>query len=191
MAALLASHCWCIGAGGRRHYEVHCECMPWCPHWLPTSSLVGDQPLGSIPPLQSNDALPLCPSACLRAASLMQTYTGTSLAEVQRRIQWNIDDPNLLEMSLPGGLQVGWTYLAGSAGCCGAGCWRGWRSLWRCSEHGCGRSNAGSGRRSNRPAGSPAGTGSGPCGERAYRRVPRRCPRASCGAARRGRATTG
>ena len=37
----------------------------------------------------------------------METYTGTATADVQRRIQWNPDDPNLLQMTLPGGLEVG------------------------------------------------------------------------------------
>jgi hypothetical protein len=44
---------------------------------------------------------------CLRfAASLLETYTGTAAADLQRRIDWNPDDPNLLQLTLPGGLQA-------------------------------------------------------------------------------------
>ena len=43
----------------------------------------------------------------------MQTYTGTPTADVQRRIEWNPNDPNLLQMTLPGGLEVG---MAGGKG---------------------------------------------------------------------------
>ncbi|KAL4419385.1 hypothetical protein ABPG77_002912 [Micractinium sp. CCAP 211/92] len=46
------------------------------------------------------------PDRSFNTASLMKTYTGTPLAEVQQRIQWNSNDPNLLQLSLPGGLQV-------------------------------------------------------------------------------------
>lgn len=46
------------------------------------------------------------PDRSFNTASLMQTYTGTPLDDVQRRIEWNSDDPNLLQFSLPGGMQV-------------------------------------------------------------------------------------
>ncbi|KAL4439759.1 hypothetical protein ABPG75_002760 [Micractinium tetrahymenae] len=46
------------------------------------------------------------PDRSFNTASLMETYTGNPAAEVQRRIQWSSDDPNLLQLSLPGGLQV-------------------------------------------------------------------------------------
>lgn len=47
----------------------------------------------------------------------METYTGTPLAEVQRRIQWSSDDPNQLQLTLPGGLQVSRAGSARALGC--------------------------------------------------------------------------
>lgn len=46
------------------------------------------------------------PDRSFNTASLMQTYTGTAAAEVQQRIDWDLNDPNLLEMALPGGMQI-------------------------------------------------------------------------------------
>ncbi|KAI3431864.1 hypothetical protein D9Q98_010615 [Chlorella vulgaris] len=46
------------------------------------------------------------PDRSFNTASLMQTYTGTPVAEVQRSIDWDPNDPNTLDMSLQGGLQV-------------------------------------------------------------------------------------
>ncbi|PSC69239.1 hypothetical protein C2E20_7188 isoform B [Micractinium conductrix] len=46
------------------------------------------------------------PDRSFNTASLMQAYTGTPAEEFQSRIAWDLDDPNQLEMSLPGGLQV-------------------------------------------------------------------------------------
>ncbi|KAG7672334.1 hypothetical protein Ndes2526B_g09161 [Nannochloris sp. 'desiccata'] len=39
-------------------------------------------------------------------ASLMHTYLGLEQAAVENRITWNVADPNRLDMSLPGGLNV-------------------------------------------------------------------------------------
>lgn len=54
----------------------------------------------------------------------MQTYLGMPATDVRRRIAWNENDPNLLEMGLPGGMQVcGWAGAAegvGPMGCGGA-----------------------------------------------------------------------
>lgn len=38
----------------------------------------------------------------------MQTYLNLPAADVRRRIAWNENDPNLLDMGLPGGMQVWW-----------------------------------------------------------------------------------
>ncbi|PRW33134.1 hypothetical protein C2E21_7942 [Chlorella sorokiniana] len=46
------------------------------------------------------------PDRAFNTASLMNTYLGMPAAEVRRRIAWNENDPNLLEMGLPGGMQV-------------------------------------------------------------------------------------
>lgn len=46
------------------------------------------------------------PDRRFNTASLMQTYLGRPVSEVSQRILWNPDDPNLLQMNLPGGLEV-------------------------------------------------------------------------------------
>ena len=42
----------------------------------------------------------------------MHTYLGQPVREVVQRIRWNPDDPNLLQMNLPGGIQVRWVLRA-------------------------------------------------------------------------------
>lgn len=62
---------------------------------------------------------PLAPPLPHPAASLMHTYLDLPAAETQRRIAWNANDPNLLQMGLPGGLQVhrlGWRARVGQSG---------------------------------------------------------------------------
>ncbi|KAI7839807.1 hypothetical protein COHA_006605 [Chlorella ohadii] len=46
------------------------------------------------------------PDRAFNTASLMNTYLGMPAADVRRRIEWNENDPNLLQMGLPGGMQV-------------------------------------------------------------------------------------
>ena len=49
----------------------------------------------------------MVPDRRFNTASLMQTYLGAGLEDTQQRIEWQLNDPNLLQMALPGGLQVG------------------------------------------------------------------------------------
>ena len=47
------------------------------------------------------------PNRRFNTASLMRTYAGTAAAE----IEWDPDDPNQLQLQMPGGLQVGHSWL--------------------------------------------------------------------------------
>ena len=58
---------------------------------------------------QSNNASPPPPHPTLPPASaayMLQMYTGSPAEELAARIAWDRDNPNLLSMTLPGGLQV-------------------------------------------------------------------------------------
>lgn len=52
----------------------------------------------------------------------MHTYLDLPVGETQRRIAWNVDDPNLLQMGLPGGLQVRSLWVVGSVPAAMLGC---------------------------------------------------------------------
>lgn len=83
--------------GGRR----------WHPEMAPAQQLLSPPSTTHLTVCLPSETVSPSPS-CLpcSAASLMHTYLGMPIADVEQRIRWNPDDPNLLQLNLPGGMQV-------------------------------------------------------------------------------------